>query len=235
MSSDDVVRSRFGQTAEVIAARQDSQAEALAERVRTFVQPRGDERALDVGAGAGALAIALAPLVREVTATDIVPELLEEARRRAPANMTVIEADATALPFADNSFDLVGTMRTFHHMARPELALAEMARVTIPGGTLVIIDQLAPTDSLAAIELDRFERSRDPSHTRLLSDADLAGNFDMNSLDIRRKEVFRETRELEPYLDAAGCHGDARTEAQKLAPAGYTAEIGWYLCVKRAF
>ena len=218
-----------------MAARQDREIEALAERVRPYVQPRGDERALDVGAGAGAFAIALAPLVREVTATDIVPELLEEARRRAPENMTVLEADATALPFPDNSFDLVATLRTFHHMARPELALAEMARVTIPGGTLVIVDQLAPTDSLAAIELDRFERSRDPSHTRLLSDADLAGNFDMNSLDIRRKEVVRETRELEPYLDAAGCEGDARAEAQQLAPAGYTAEVGWYLCVKRAF
>ncbi len=235
MNSEDVVRSRFGQTAEAMAARQDSHSEELAEQVRIFVQPRGDERALDVGTGAGALALALAPLVREVTATDIVPELLEEARRRAPENMTVLEADATALPFPDNSFDLVGTMRTFHHMARPELALAEMARVTIPGGTLLIIDQLAPTDSLAGIELDRFERSRDPSHTRLLSDADLAGNFDMNSLDIRRKEVFRESRALEPYLDAAGCHGPARTEAQELAPQGYTAEIGWYLCVKRVF
>ncbi len=235
MSSDDVVRSRFGQTAEAMAAHQDSHAEEFAARVRTFVQPRGDERALDVGTGAGALALALAPLVREITATDIVPELLEEARRRAPENMTVLEADATDLPFPDNSFDLVGTRATFHHMARPELALAEMARVTIPGGTLVIIDQLAPTDSLAAIELDRFERSRDPSHTRLLSDADLAGNFDMNSLDLRRKEVFRETRELDPYLNLAGCHGEARTQAQELAPAGYTAEIGWYLCVKRAF
>ena len=235
MSSDDVVRSRFGQTAEQVAANQDSQADALAARVRVFVQPEGDERALDVGTGAGALALALAPLVREVVATDIVPELLEEARRRAPENMTVQEADATALPFPDNSFDLVGTMRTFHHMARPELVLAEMARVTVPGGTLVIVDQLAPTDSLAAIELDRFERSRDPSHTRLLSDADLAGNFDMNSLDIRRKEVYRETRELGPYLDSAGCHGEARAHAQELAPVGYTAEIGWYLCVKRAF
>ncbi len=235
MSSDDVVRSRFGQTAEAMAAHQDNHAAELAERVRSFVQPRGDERALDVGAGAGALALALAPLVREVTATDIVPELLEEARRRAPENMTVLEADATDLPFPDNSFDLVGTRATFHHMARPELVLAEMARVTIPGGSLLIIDQLAPTDSLSAIELDRFERSRDPSHTRLLSDADLAGNFDMNSLDLRRKEVFREPRELDPYLNLAGCHGEARTQAQELAPQGYTAEIGWYLCVKRVF
>jgi ubiquinone/menaquinone biosynthesis C-methylase UbiE len=235
LSSDDVVRSRFGQTAEAMAAHQDNHAKELADRVRSFVQPRGDERALDVGAGAGALALAFAPLVREVTATDIVPELLEEARRRAPENMTVLEADATDLPFPDNSFDLVGTRATFHHMTRPELVLAEMARVTIPGGSLLIIDQLAPTDSLAAIELDRFERSRDPSHTRLLSDADLAGNFDMNSLDLRRKEVFRETRELDPYLNLAGCEGEARTQAQELAPPGYTAEIGWYLCVKRVF
>lgn len=218
-----------------MAARQDREIEALAERVRTFVQPRGDERALDVGAGAGAFAIALAPLVREVMATDIVPELLEEARRRAPENMTVLEADATALPFPDNSFDLVATLRTFHHMARPELAIAEMVRVTTPGGTVVVIDQLAPTDSLAGIELDRFERSRDPSHTRLLSDADFSGSFDMNGLDLRRREVVRESRDLEPYLDAAGCEGEARVQAQGLAPPGYTAEIAWYLCVKRGF
>ena len=235
MSSDDAVQSRFGRTAKDMAARQDSRAEAFAARVRAFVQPRGNERALDVGAGAGALALALAPLVREVTAADIVPELLEEARRRAPENMKVVEADATALPFPDGSFDLVGSTFTFHHMARPELALSEMTRVTIPGGTLLIVDQIAPTDSLAAIELDRFERSRDPSHTRLLSDADLIGYFDTNSLDLRHKEVLREPRELEPYIDAAGCEGHARTEAHRLAPQGYTAEVGWYLCVKRAF
>lgn len=235
MSSEDAVRSRFGRTADRIAARQDSHAEALAERVRTFVQPRGDERALDVGAGAGALALALAPLVREVVATDIVPELLEEARRRAPANMTVLEADATALPFPDDSFDLVGTLRTFHHIERPELVIAEIARVTRPGGTVVVVDQLAPNDPLEAIELDRFERTRDPSHTRLLPDADFDGFFDANRLDLRRREVVREPRDLEPYLDVAGCEGEARDQAQGLAPAGYTAEIGWYLCLKHAF
>jgi ubiquinone/menaquinone biosynthesis C-methylase UbiE len=218
-----------------MAARQDRETDALAERVRTFVQPHGDERALDVGAGAGALALALAPLVREVVAIDIVPELLAEARLRAPANMSVIEADAIALPFPDDSFDLVGTLRTFHHIARPELVFAEMTRVTRPGGVVLVVDQLAPSDSMAAIDLDRFERSRDPSHTRLLPDADFAGFIDTNGLDLRRKEVFREERELDSYLDAAGCEGAAREQAHGLAPHGYTAEIGWYLCLKRSF
>ena len=234
MSSDDVVRSRFGQTADQIAVRQDRSAAALEERVRTYVQPRGTERALDVGTGAGALALALAPNVREVVAVDIVPELLDKARERAPENMTVVEADAVALPFPDDSFDLVGTMRTFHHMPRPELALAEMVRVTRPGGTVLVIDQVAPTDSLAAIELDRFERSRDPSHTRCLPDADFEGFFNMNGLDLRRKEILHETREVDDYLDAAGCHGEAREQAKGLAPAAYTADIGWYLCTTRA-
>ena len=74
---------RFARTAERVAARQDARAARLAEEVRDFVQPRGDERALDVGTGAGALAFALAPFVREVVGLDPVPELLELALERA--------------------------------------------------------------------------------------------------------------------------------------------------------
>ncbi|MFL5914622.1 MAG: hypothetical protein ACJ752_03160 [Gaiellaceae bacterium] len=59
---------RFARTAARVAARQDLRAARLAEEVRDFVRPTGGERALDVGTGAGALAIALAPLVREVVA-----------------------------------------------------------------------------------------------------------------------------------------------------------------------
>jgi ubiquinone/menaquinone biosynthesis C-methylase UbiE len=225
---------RFARTAERLAAHQDEHAEALAASVRSFAHLRGDERALDVGTGAGALALALAPLVREVVAVDVVPELLEQARKRAPGNVELVEADATSLPFESGSFDLTATLRTLHHVARPELAIAELVRVTRPGGSILVVDQIAPVDPLAALELNRFERARDASTTRILADVDLRSLFDANDLVLRRSEVVREPRELEAYLDLAACDGDAREQARALAPAAYAAEVAWYLLTRPA-
>ena len=227
---------RFARTAERTAALQDARAAMLAEQVQAFVLPEGDERAIDVGCGAGALALALAPLVREVVGVDRVPELLELARKRAPGNAQFVEADATSLPFEDASFDLAGTLRTLHHVRRPELVVAELARVACPGGWVLVIDQLAPIDPLDAYPIDRFERARDPSHARLLPDVDLRGLFDANGLALLRSRQEEERRELGAYLDLAGCEGDARESALSLAPHGresYTAVVGWYLLERR--
>lgn len=231
----DAVRKRFGETAELVAAQQDRRAAETEAELRRMLVLTGEERALDVGTGAGAFAIALAPLVREVVGVDIVPELLEEGRKRAPANVRLVEGEATALPFGPGEFDLVCSARTFHHIARPELVLAEMIRVLRPGGTILVVDQLAPVDSLAAIELNRFERARDPSTTRVFADVDLRGLFDSNGLVLRHAEVHRESRDLESYLDMAGCSGEERDRARALAPAGYTAELGWYVLHKPGF
>jgi ubiquinone/menaquinone biosynthesis C-methylase UbiE len=224
--------SRFARTADRIAALQDERAAGLAEQVRQFVLPEGGERALDVGTGAGALALALAPLVAEVVGVDVEPALLEHARERAPENATFLEADATVLPFADGSFDLSGTLRTLHHVRRPELVLSELARVTRPGGRVLVVDQLAPADPLDALALDRFERARDPGHERLLSDQDLRGLFDANRLALVRERRAPERREREAYLDLAGCEGPARERARALAPPWIEAVVGWYLLVR---
>ena len=229
---------RFARTADRMAARQDARATELAERVRDFVLPAGDERALDVGTGAGALALALAPFVREVVAVDRVPELLVLARERAAAagNVEVVEADATALPFPDGAFDLAGTLRTLHHVHRPELVVAELGRVTRPGGHVLVVDQIAPADPLDGFAIDRFERSRDASHERLLPDGDLRGLFDANRLVLLRDRHDTEERALDSYLDLAGCEGAERERALGLAPHGpdsYTAVLGWYLLERR--
>jgi SAM-dependent methyltransferase len=230
----DATRERFGRTAERIAALQDARAAELEQKIVRFVAPRGDERALDSGTGTGALAFALAPHVREVVGADVVPELLEQARKRAEQfpNVTFVEGDATKLPFGYGEFDLAGTLRTFHHMARPELAVAELVRVTRSQGRVLVVDQIAPVDPMAAAELNRFERARDPSHTRTLADVDLRGLFESNGLVLVRAEYERESRDLDTYLDLAGCEGEARERARTLAPPGYSADLGWYLLEK---
>ena len=195
----------------------------------------GEERVLDVGTGAGALAFAFAPFVREAVGVDVVPELLAEGRKRAPENVELLEADATNLPFGEASFDVVACARTLHHVARPELVLAEMSRVLRPGGTMLVVDQLAPGDPLAAIELNRFECARDPSTTRILADVDLRGLFDSNGLVLRRSEIVAEERDLDRYLDLAGCTGAERDRARALAPSRPVAHYGWYVLTKPAF
>jgi len=226
---------RFARTADKLAALQDERADKLAEDVSRFVLPRGDERALDAGTGAGALALALAPLVREVVGIDRVPELLAQARTRAAglANVEFVEGDMTALPFEDFSFDLAGTVRTLHHVHRPELAVAELARVTKPGGHVLVVDQIASLDPLEALERDRFECARDPSHERLLPDGDFRQLFDANRLVLLRDRHETEPRDLEAYLDLAGCEGDAAERARALAPRQLTVTLAWYLLERR--
>jgi ubiquinone/menaquinone biosynthesis C-methylase UbiE len=228
----DAVKKRFARTAAAIADYQDARVAATQARLESLLTLSGEEHALDVGTGAGELALALAPLVATVIGLDLVPEMLAEGRKRAPENVELVEGDATALPFEPGVFDLVCSARTLHHVARPELVLAEMNRVLRPGGTMLVVDQLAPVDPLAAIELNRFERARDPSTSRILADVDLRGLFDANSLVLRQAEEVRDERNLEAYLDLAGCTGEERDRALALAPADRTGRYGWYVLRK---
>ena len=226
---------RFARTADRVAARQDGRAERLAAEVASFVRPTGEERALDVGTGAGALALALAPLVREVVGLDPVPELLELARERALPNTEFVEGDGTTLPFPNGTFDLTGTHRTLHHVGRPDLVVAELARVTRRHGHVLVVDQLAPDDPAAAAAVHAFETTRDPSHARLLTDAELRELFAGNGLDLLRERREEERRELGAYLELAGCDGDPRVRAEELAaadPRVLVAGVGWYLLVR---
>jgi len=100
---------------------------------------RAGERVLDVAAGNGNVALAAARRWCRVVATDYVPALLERARERAAADRLVIEfreADAEALPFAEESFDVV--VSTFGVMFTPDQdrAAAELLRVCRRGGRI---------------------------------------------------------------------------------------------------
>jgi ubiquinone/menaquinone biosynthesis C-methylase UbiE len=215
------------------AALQAERASALSARLDGLLSGlTGEERALDVGAGLGALAFALAPRVREVVAVERDVEYVELLRTLAPPNVEAVIGDGEHLELPSYSFDLAGTLRTLHHTPRPELLVAELVRVTRPGGTLLVVDQLAPADPLAAVELNAFEQARDPSTSRVLSDQDLRGMFDANNLVLRRADIVTESRDLDAYLDLVECAGADRETVRAMAPRGYEAIVGWYVLTK---
>ena len=215
-------------------ALQDERRADLEAQVGRLLAPlRGDERALDVGCGTGALAYTLAPLVGEVVGLDTSEEYLAAAREDAPAGCTFVLGDAAALPFPYGDFDLVGCLRVLHHVPRPELVVSEIARVTRPGGRILLADQLGDVDPMRSLELDRFERARDPSHTRLLPDADIRGYLDANDLVVTSNEIVRERRDMDAYLAVAGLEGEERERLARMAPPVFEVEIGWYVARKQ--
>jgi len=215
-------------------ALQEERASELSERVRRLLGPfRGTEVALDSGSGTGALAFALAQFVGEVVALDTRTDYIDAGRAVAPENVRFEEGDALALPFGYAAFDIAGCHRVLHHVRRPELAVSELARVTRPGGRLLIADQLGSVDPLRSLEMDRFERLRDPSHQRLLPDADIHGFLDANDLVLLSHEVVSERVDLEQRFELAEVPEEERMRLRGLAPgAVYEIEVGWYVARK---
>ena len=110
------------------------------------VRPRAGERILDVAAGSGDLARALAKRVGphgEVWLTDINRRMLERGRDRlldAGVMAPAVQCDGEKLPFADASFDAVTVGFGLRNMTHKDAALAEMRRVLRPGGRLVVLE-----------------------------------------------------------------------------------------------
>ncbi len=105
--------------------------------------PVARDRVLDVATGTGNLAIRAALSGGEVVGVDLTPELLAIARSRADlAGVAVdwVEGDAEALPFDDDSFDLVFSVFGVQFAPRHEIAAAELARVCRPHGRIGLVN-----------------------------------------------------------------------------------------------
>src|SRR5262245_26957901 len=98
-------------------------------------------RLLDVGCGAGQLALIAARAGAQVIGCDISTNWLEKARARAAAEgleITFEEGDAESLPYADAQFDIVTSLIGAMFAPRPDLVAAELTRVCRPGGIIAM-------------------------------------------------------------------------------------------------
>jgi SAM-dependent methyltransferase len=96
---------------------------------------------LDVATGTGNVSVPAAQAGAKVTALDLTPKLLEQQRGRAAAagvEVELVEGDAEQLPFADGSFDRVTSCFGVMFAPRQPVAVAELVRVTRPGGEIVV-------------------------------------------------------------------------------------------------
>jgi D-aspartate ligase len=167
---------------------------------------------LEVGAGAGLTAVALAQRGYQVTAVDTTAAMVDTARRRVAqaavsSRLRLCLGDAHRLPFADGAFRLVVALGVMPWLHSPELAAQEIERVLAPDGYLVV----------SADNRARLSDLLDPLHNpaaaplRRLAKAALAASGRWRTPDHGVPATFHHRAELDRILAAAGLESVARS------------------------
>ena len=153
-------------------------------RAQAILGALGDaRRVLDAGCGKGRYAALIKqqhPAVR-VDAVDISAEML----RYVPVGIETQVASIQDLPYPDASFELVYCVEALEHVSNPAAAIAEMTRVLVPGGRLVIIDK--NVERQGALQIETWERWFDVSQ--------LAGQMQVCGLQVRAEFISYEGRQ----------------------------------------
>jgi ubiquinone/menaquinone biosynthesis C-methylase UbiE len=144
---------------------------------------------LEIGGGDGSMASAVLSAAPDVTLTmtDYDEQMLDAARRRlAPfgERVTIEQADATRLRYADNSFDAVVAFIMLHHVINWERALDEAVRVLRPGGVMVGYD-------LTNTALTRISHTLDRSQARPMRPSELAEHVHRLPVEVDIEEIWR--------------------------------------------
>jgi ubiquinone/menaquinone biosynthesis C-methylase UbiE len=201
-------------------------------------------RSLEIGAGTGYFSLNLmqAGVVRAATCTDISPGMLhtlDANAARLGLDVETVACDATELPFADASFDLVLGHAVLHHLPFLDRAFAEFSRVLRPGGVLFFAgepsrqgDRIAAVPKRAGVRAAplwrRAMRARPVGHAAAAPNGNGNGNGGPPARDDHALEHVVDVHafvpaDLERHAAAAG-FGDVRVQGEELLANWF----GWF-------
>lgn len=209
-----LVQSQFGANAESYATSRVHAAGESLSRLVEMVQPRAAWEAIDIATGPGHTALAFAPKVKHVIASDVTPEMLKVARalaeKRGLTNVSFQEVLAEKLPFPGDSFDLVTCRTAPHHFLDVRAFVGEVARVLRPGGVFGLVDNISPDEPKAAALYNDFEKLRDPSHVRCLGESEWVDLITRAGLIVRHHETLSKDIEFEDWAGRMQASAETR-------------------------
>lgn len=127
--------------------------ERVTDRIMAATHAEHETRFLEIGVGTGRIALPLVERGVPYTGVDISEKMLARLRQKVAnrSNLTLIQGDATQLPFPDDSFDVALLVHVLHLTPEWETILTEIQRVLAPAGYLVLGDDQPLSDSPAAV------------------------------------------------------------------------------------
>jgi ubiquinone/menaquinone biosynthesis C-methylase UbiE len=213
------VQRHFGSTAhEYVTSARHASGGGLDQLVE-LAEPSPDAGALDIATGGGHTALALAPHVGHVVASDLTPEMLEAAeafiRGGGVTNVSFELAAAESLPFASESFDIVTCRIAPHHFSDVPAFCRETARVLRPGGRFILIDSFAPDDDAIDAFINEVEWRRDNSHARSYRIPEWTRMIEAAGLRVDHTEPFVRRFEFDEWTQRTRMSPDAKAALER--------------------
>lgn len=197
------VRQTFSKNSEAYVTSSTHSNKSDLDQITAWLEPDTSWTVLDIATGGGHVAKELSRSAGNVFATDLTKEMLQNTARhlKDEKNIQYVVADAEQLPFLDNTFDAVTCRIAPHHFPDPHQFIQEVQRVLKPGGSFLMIDNVAPENDKLDQFYNTFEKMRDVSHCRALKISEWQEILKEQALILMKSEVRKKTLPYRKWLE----------------------------------